>query len=49
MTESTYRLDEIKRNIDLAVQRAMLELNREDQDIIFEIQGRLYEMFGIID
>lgn len=43
----TYRLDEIKYNIDTAIQRSMFETDKEKWNIIMEVQSRLYEEFGI--
>lgn len=44
----TYRTDEIRRNIDAAIQISMLETEEENWDVILEVQTRLYERFGII-
>lgn len=43
----TYRTDEIKYNIDTAIQRSMYETDEENWKIIQEVQSRLYEEFGI--
>lgn len=44
---SQYGLDEIKYNIDTAIQRSMLETDEDNWKIIQEVQSRLYEEFGI--
>lgn len=44
---SQYRIDEIKYNIDTAIQKSMYETDEEKWDAILEVQSRLYEEFGI--
>lgn len=44
---SHYRTDELKYNIDTAIQRSMFKTDKENWKIILEIQGILYEEFGI--
>lgn len=46
---SQYRIDEIKYNIDTAIQKSMFENDEENWNIILEVQNRLYEEFGISD
>ncbi len=40
---------EIKYKIDEAIQLAMYYTNKEHWDALIEVQGRLYEEFGIVD
>ena len=47
MSDSQYRIDEIKYNIDTAIQKNMFETEEDKQKIILEVQSRLYEEFGI--
>lgn len=47
MNEGQYRRDEIKYNIDSAIQKSMYELDKEKWDDILEVQRKLYEEFGI--
>lgn len=47
--KSTYTSDEIKYNIDTAIQRSMFETNKWDWDVIEDVQSRLYKEFGIED
>ena len=47
MSGSQYRIDEIKYNIDTAIQKSMLETEEDKWKIILEVQSRLYEEFGI--
>lgn len=48
MSDSQYRIDEIKYNIDVAIQRSMYETDKiEEWKIIQEVRSRLYEEFGI--
>lgn len=42
-----YRVDEIKYNIDTAIQKSMYETDKEKWEIILEVQSRLYDEFGI--
>lgn len=42
-----YRKEEIKYNIDSAIQRSMYETDEEKWDAILEVQSGLYEEFGI--
>ena len=49
MSDSQYRIDEIKYNIDTAIQRSMFETDKDDWKIIQEVQSRLYEEFGIYE
>lgn len=45
--DSQYRIDEIKYNIDNAIQKSMFHTDEEKWKIILEVQSRLYEEFGI--
>ena len=47
--EGCYRVDEIKYNIDAAIQRAMYENDEKEWDSIMQVQSYLYEEFGIED
>ena len=47
MSDSQYRIDEIKYNIDTAIQKSMFETEEDKWKIILEVQSRLYEEFGI--
>ena len=47
MSDSQYRIDEIKYNIDTAIQKSMFETKEDKWKIILEVQSRLYEEFGI--
>ena len=47
MSDSQYRIDEIKYNIDAAIQKSMFETEEDKWKIILEVQSRLYEEFGI--
>ena len=47
MSGSQYRIDEIKYNIDTAIQESMFETDEDKWKIILEVQSRLYEEFGI--
>lgn len=47
MSDSQYRIDEIKYNIDTSIQKSMLETEEDKWKIILEVQSRLYEEFGI--
>ena len=44
---SQYRIDEIKYNIDTALQRAMYETSEENWDAILTTKSFLYEEFGL--
>lgn len=44
---SQYRIDEIKYNIDTAIQKSMYETDEEKWDAILEVQSKLYEEFGV--
>ena len=48
--KSQYRVDEIKYNIDTAIQRIIYEKKKKKWDAIgaiLQVQSRLYEEFGI--
>ncbi len=42
-----YKTNEIKYNIDTAIQKSMYETDQEKWKVILEVQSRLYEEFGI--
>ena len=47
MSDSQYRIDEIKYNIDTVIQKSLFETEEDKWKIILEVQSRLYEEFGI--
>ncbi len=49
VNDNIYRVSEIKYNIDTAIQKSMFENDEDKWNIILEMQGRLYEAFGISD
>lgn len=44
-----YRLDEIRTNIDVAIELTMTGTEEKNWDIISEVRTRLYEKFEIIE
>lgn len=42
-----YRRDEIKNNIDSAIQRSMFEADKKEWDVILKVQSKMYEEFEI--
>lgn len=44
-----YRVDEIRDNIDAAIELTMLDAEEKDWDILQDVRVRLYEMFGIVE
>ncbi len=46
-TLGEYQRSEIKYNIDTVIQKTMYEMNKEQWEIILEIQRKLYEEFEI--
>lgn len=47
MNEGQFIRDEIKYNIDSAIQKSMYELDKESWNVILEVQRKLYEEFGL--
>lgn len=46
-TLGKYQRSEIKYNIDTVIQKTMYETNKEQWEIILEVQRKLYEEFEI--
>lgn len=46
MNDSQFRMDEIKDNIDFAINKAIKE-NQHDMNIIADLKSYLYEVFDI--
>ena len=49
MEYSAYTLKEIKQHIDLAIHLTMLHKDEGCWQALLEVQGRLYEEFGLAD